>query len=174
LAKAVNFGFLYGQRADGFRIYARTEYGIMLTLEEAAELRTKFFERYRGLAEWHREAWAKAEAAEHQARTIFGRLLCAQGDRAWDMFQLLTSARVSGSAADVVKLAMVRTSAVLPSEVPLIATVHDELIFDSPRSQAEQYRSTIRMVMEDTFKELFGESLPIAVEAKVCDTWADK
>jgi DNA polymerase I-like protein with 3'-5' exonuclease and polymerase domains len=50
LAKAVNFGFLYGQGPKGFQQYARTEYGIFLTLEKATELRNKFFSRYRGLA----------------------------------------------------------------------------------------------------------------------------
>lgn len=44
LAKAVNFGFLYGQFPKGFRAYARTEYGIVLTLEQATELRDKFFD----------------------------------------------------------------------------------------------------------------------------------
>jgi DNA polymerase I-like protein with 3'-5' exonuclease and polymerase domains len=174
LAKAVNFGFLYGQRPDGFRIYARTQYGIILTLEQAAKLRTKFFERYCGLAEWHREAWIKAEAAENQARTIFGRLLCAQGDRDWDMFQLHTSALVSGSAADVIKKAMVKTVSVLPSDVPLVATVHDELIFDCPRAQAPMYAGIIRAAMEEAFHELFPPELPIEVEAKVVENWGEK
>jgi DNA polymerase I-like protein with 3'-5' exonuclease and polymerase domains len=42
-------------------------------------------------------------------------------------------------AADVLKLAMVRTAAMLPSDVRMVATVHDELILDSPSSEAAQY-----------------------------------
>src|SRR5262249_16781612 len=45
LAKAVNFGFLYGQGPKGFQQYARTDYGIVLSLEEAAKLRNRFFAR---------------------------------------------------------------------------------------------------------------------------------
>ena len=87
LAKAVNFGFLYGQQAQGFQRYARTEYGIVLSLEEATQLREKFFTQYCGLAQWHQDAWRKAEGNVREARTISDRLLLAQGDRDWDRFQ---------------------------------------------------------------------------------------
>lgn len=69
---------------------------------------------------------------------------------------------------------MVKAVSVLSRDVHLIACVHDEFIFDCPRSEAAQYTAIIRMVMEDAFKELFGPELPIEVEVKVCDTWADK
>jgi len=175
LAKAVNFGFLYGQGPKGFRQYARTEYGIVLSLEEATQLRNRFFARYVGLAKWHREAWESAEKGIAEERTVLGRLLLEQGEgRAWDRFQLHTSYRVSGSAADVLKVAMVKTTAMLPSDVHMVATVHDELIFDSPSAEAPQYGAMIRAIMEDAFKEVFGPELPIAVEAKVCTDWSEK
>jgi DNA polymerase I-like protein with 3'-5' exonuclease and polymerase domains len=104
-----------------------------------------------------------------------GRFLLEQGDgRDWDRFQLHTSYRVSGSAADVLKIAMVRTVAMLPSDVRLIATVHDELIFDCAGAEAIQYSGVIRAPMEDAFREVFVPELAIEVEAKVCNTWADK
>ena len=175
LAKAVNFGFLYGQRPKGFQQYARTEYGIVLSLEEATKLRNKFFARYTGLAKWHQEAWEKADQGIAEARTVLGRLLLEQGEgRDWDRFQLHTSYRVSGSAADVLKVAMVKSAAMLPSDVHMIATVHDELIFDSPSAEALQYSGMIRAIMEEAFKEVFGPDLPIEVEAKVCANWAEK
>jgi DNA polymerase-1 len=175
LAKAVNFGFLYGQRAEGFQQYARTQYGIVLSLQEAAELRDRFFARYRGLAKWHQEAWEAAHKGVREARTVLGRLLLEQGEgRDWDRFQLHTSYRVSGSAADVLKLAMVKSVAMLPTDVHMVATVHDELVFDSPSAQAAQYSDMIRMIMEEAFKEAFGPELPIEVEAKVCANWSAK
>jgi DNA polymerase-1 len=174
LAKAVNFGFLYGQQAQGFQRYARTEYGIVLSLEEATQLREKFFTQYCGLAQWHQDAWRKAEGNVREARTISDRLLLAQGDRDWDRFQVHTSYRVSGSAADCLKFSMVKAVEVLPSEVHLVATVHDEQIFDVPAVEAEQYRGIIAAVMKDAFTELFGPGLPIEVEAKVCANWGEK
>jgi DNA polymerase I-like protein with 3'-5' exonuclease and polymerase domains len=174
LAKAVNFGFLYGQGAKGFQQYARTEYGIVLSLEEATELRDKFFARYVGLAKWHQEAWEKAQKGISEARTPMGRLLLAQGDRDWDTFQVHTNYVVQGSAADIVKLAMVKTVAVLPSDVHLAATVHDELIFDAPRQEALQYQGIITAAMKDAFTEVFGPDVPIEVEAKVVSNWGEK
>jgi len=175
LAKAVNFGFLYGQGAKGFRLYARTQYGIVLSLEEATRLQDRFFARYCGLAKWHQQAWEEAHRGVREARTVLGRLLLEQGEgRDWDRFQLQTSYRVSGSAADVLKLAMVKSVAMLPTDVHMVATVHDELVFDSPSAQATQHSDVIRTAMEEAFKEVFGPDLPIEVEAKVCANWGEK
>jgi DNA polymerase I-like protein with 3'-5' exonuclease and polymerase domains len=174
LAKAVNFGFEYGQRAKGFRTYARTKYGIDLSLEEAAELREKFFTRYTGLARWHREAWENARNGVCEARTILGRLLVAEIEAdEWARFQLQTSYLVSGSAADVIKTAMVNTVAILPADVHLLASVHDELIFECPRAFAEDYKARIRLCMEESFRTLFPE-VPIEVEAQIVNNWAEK
>jgi len=52
-AKAVNFGFLYGMWWKKFREYAKTDYGIDFTDEEAAQIREMFFETYPRLSEWH-------------------------------------------------------------------------------------------------------------------------
>lgn len=53
LAKAENFGFLYGMGWRKFRVYALTEYGIRYTEQEAQEVREAFFARYRSLPDWH-------------------------------------------------------------------------------------------------------------------------
>jgi DNA polymerase I-like protein with 3'-5' exonuclease and polymerase domains len=173
LAKAVNFGFLYGQQANGFRTYARTQYGIVLDFAQATELRDKFFGCYHGLAKWHHAAWQKAQEGVECARTVLGRLLRAQGGRDWDRFQLHTNYTVQGSAADVIKTAMAKVTSLIPSDVRLVATVHDELVFDCPSAEAPQYTGIIRAVMEDAFHELFP-GLPIEVEAKQCAHWAEK
>ena len=173
LAKAVNFGFLYGQRGKGFQTYARINYGVDVSLDEAIRLRDKFFERYQGIALWHEDAWEKANNGVSEARTVIGRLLVEKSDDDWDRFQLQTSYRVSGSTADVVKTAMVDIVAVLPSDVHMIANVHDELIFDSPKDLAEQHRGVIKACMEESFRKLFPD-LPIEVEAKICANWAEK
>jgi DNA polymerase-1 len=174
LAKAVNFGFLYGQGADGFRTYARTGYGIELSLSEADSLRKNFFATYRGLKDWHSGAWEKAGNGVDENCTILGRRLFAQGTKSWDSFQLHTNYVVQGSAADVLKVAMVKLAGVLPTDVALVATVHDELIFDVPLGQAAHYQSVIVAAMKDAFTEIFGPELPVEVEAKICENWAKK
>jgi DNA polymerase I len=55
----------------------------------------------------------------------------------------------------------------------MIATVHNELIFDCPETQAAQHSAVIKAIMADSFKELFPD-VPILVEANVCASWAEK
>lgn len=52
-AKAINFGYLYGMYPKGFRDYARNDYGLHLTLEQAKQSRSAYFDMYPGLEEWH-------------------------------------------------------------------------------------------------------------------------
>src|SRR5262249_41247320 len=70
LAKAVNFGLIYGMSAGGFRPNAQAEYGLALTEEEAREYRAAFFRTYPGLARWH--AQVKRRHAP-ETRTLAGR-----------------------------------------------------------------------------------------------------
>jgi DNA polymerase I len=85
-----------------------------------------------------------------------------------------TAHRVSGSCADLLKVSMVKADAALPRDVYLVATVHDELVFDAPSSEAEQYCETVKRCMTEAFVEMFGDTLPVVVEARVCEHWGDK
>ena len=53
LAKAINFGLVYGMGAEGFQKYAENSYGVSLTLREAEKMRNAFFKAYPGLLAWH-------------------------------------------------------------------------------------------------------------------------
>ena len=68
LAKAVNFGLLYGQQAKGLVDYAASSYGVTLTVQKAEQIRNRFFARYQGLKRWHSEAWQKAEEGVSEVR----------------------------------------------------------------------------------------------------------
>ena len=172
VAKSANFGLLYGQSTAGFRVYSQTEFGVEMTLEQAARIRSAFFSEYKALALWHKEALAKAKTNQ-EARTILGRQLLPRSEQEWPRFNLWTAYRVSGSAADVLKNAMVKLTRVLTSQARLVATVHDELVFDVPASDAQELRGIIRLAMIDAFTELFAD-LPIEVETKVCNNWGEK
>jgi DNA polymerase I-like protein with 3'-5' exonuclease and polymerase domains len=74
LAKALNFGLLYGQSAEGLVRYAKTSYGVEMTEKQAAKTRAVFFKHYDGLAFWHAKAWGEVECTEVvEGRTILGR-----------------------------------------------------------------------------------------------------
>jgi DNA polymerase-1 len=101
LAKAVNFGLLYGMGAKGLRSYALRSYGVEMSLEEAALYRRRFFETYPGLRRWHeqeRRAWLRSET---ETRTLSGR-------RRTDVQRLIDrlNSPVQGTSADGLKLAL--------------------------------------------------------------------
>ena len=174
-AKAVSFGFLYGQSAKGFVAYARTTYGLSIRLEEAERFRENFFSTYPAFRRWHIECKRKsANPGNDSARTVFGRLLLAKKDDDWARFNMFTEYVVSGSCADLIKMAMIKVASVMPADVHLVATVHDELVYDAPADMAKQYCSMVRYAMEDTFVEMFGKAVPVEVEATVCANWGEK
>ena len=176
VGKPSNFGFLYGQSAEGLVPYAKAQWDSDLTLEEAARFRENFFETYPDIRRWHDECREKANNLSiTSARTVFGRLLLPDNETWWRRFNMFTNYVVQGSCADLIKAAMLKVSSVLPQDVRLIATVHDELVFDAPADMANHYCSVIRQAMTDAFIEMFGPEIARGVvEVKVCATWADK
>jgi DNA polymerase I-like protein with 3'-5' exonuclease and polymerase domains len=98
----------------------------------------------------------------------------AQKDDPWARFNLFTEYVVSGSCADLIKAAMIKVCAIMPEDAHLVATVHDELILDYPTDTAEQCRGRVESAMKEAFVEMFGDTVPIEVEAKVCCNWDEK
>ena len=176
IGKASNFGFVYGQGAKGFQEYARTEWGAELDLDQATAYRFNYFDLYRGIKRWHNECWNKAKYSDLvEARTIWGRRLYPAVESEWGRFNMHTEYVVSGSCADLIKLAMLRVSkAKLPLGAKMVATVHDELVFDVPAATAEESKRIIVEEMTAAFVEMFGTEIPVEVEAKVCANWGEK
>jgi DNA polymerase I-like protein with 3'-5' exonuclease and polymerase domains len=81
---------------------------------------------------------------------------------------------VSGSCADLLKAAMIRCVSTLPANVSMVATVHDELVFDAPADIADEACRVIRQAMLDVFTFMFGAEVPCEVEASVCNNWGEK
>mgnify|MGYP002525017544 CR=1 FL=1 len=73
LAKAVNFGLLYGQSAKGLVAYAKKAYGVEMEYERARDIRGRFFSAYTGLWEWHKNARRMAAEGAQNVRTALGR-----------------------------------------------------------------------------------------------------
>jgi DNA polymerase-1 len=99
LAKAVNFGLLYGQQAKGLVEYAASSYGVTLTEQEAEQIRKLFFARYQGLKRWHSQAWKRAEEGVSEVRTRLGRRrLLPDLSTKWKRFSALVNAPVQGGS----------------------------------------------------------------------------
>jgi DNA polymerase I len=173
LAKALNFGLVYGQQAKGFVRYVRDKFNITLTEEEAQKHRDAFFQLYQGLNSWHQDA-RQAAPGVTEGRTILGRRrLIAEDAPDWKRFQAQVNFVVQGGAAEALKTGMLGLAEKLPPEAQLIGTVHDELILQCPRKLAEEVLVITRCSMTDAFAKLFP-GLPVGVDGKLCDHWGEK
>ena len=101
LAKAVNFGLLYGQSAKGLVGYAKKKYGVEMEYERAHEIHGKFFSAYTGLREWHKNARKMAAQGAQSVHTILGRVQrLPKGEAAeWPRFTALVNTPAQGGAA---------------------------------------------------------------------------
>jgi DNA polymerase-1 len=166
LAKAVNFGLLYGMGAKGFRVYARSQYGVAMTDAEAARYRQAFFDAYPGLAAWHRRV-KRAHAAE--TRTLAGRRRLLAVDQS-DTLRLNTP--VQGTGADGLKAALGllwRRRGDCPGAVPVLA-IHDEIVVEADEGQAEAAATWLRRAMLDGMRP-YLDPVPVEVEVTAAQTW---
>lgn len=174
LAKAVNFGLLYGQSPKGLARYAQTAYGVTITEEEARMMRRKFFDTYGSLRQWHGLSRVSAEKGVQEIRTISGRRrLIPPSATEWERFTALVNTPVQGGCADGLKQALIDLSAALPDGAKIISTVHDEIIVECSEAQAEAVRDLLPATMRNAMAALFPQ-VPIEVEANICRHWGDK
>lgn len=174
LAKAVNFGLLYGQSAGGLVKYAASSYGVALAEKDAQQIRTKFFQTYTHLRQWHGASHIKAENGIGEVRTVMERRrLIPEGASEWEQFTALVNTPVQGGCADGMKRAIILLASRLPNGARIVSTVHDELILEAGDALSNQVREILEISMREAMADLFPQ-VPIEVEAKVCRSWGEK
>jgi DNA polymerase-1 len=172
LAKAVNFGFLFGMGAKRFQSYARDSYALELDERASVAAREAFFRTFPGIAAWHRRIGSLARRGETQAITV----TTAMGRRrtfpaGQFSFNAALNIPVQGTAAEGFKLAMLRLQ---PALAELggrgVLVVHDEYIAEVPEAEAERARALVERTMVAAMRELI-DSVPIVVEVEVARHW---
>jgi len=168
-AKAINFGLMYGMSAFGLTRQ------LDITRAEAQKYLDTYFERYTGVKDYI--ANTKAQAKEDMyVETIMGRRLylneinAANGLRRQAAERAAINAPLQGSAADIIKKAMIDIQGFLENEMPdvkMIMQVHDELIFEAPEKNAEEILSTMKGMMEKAVKL----DIPLIADAAIGDNW---
>ncbi len=164
LAKALNFGLVYGMGARTLREYARTGYGVDLTETEAKRFRERFFAAYPGLQAWHR----RQPPATTVTRTLAGRRRLEV-----NRFTDKLNSPIQGTGADVLKQALARLwthRSAVPSAVPVLA-VHDEIVIEVDAGEAEAAAKWLRGHMEAAGQGVVPD-VPIAVEVAVVADWS--
>jgi DNA polymerase-1 len=166
LAKAVNFGLLYGMSASGLMRSARADYGVVMSQEQAEQARQAFFQLYPAIQRWHRET-ARKRAAE--SRSLCGRRRLFD-DNAWLGHRLPSP--VLGTEADALKRALAllwQQREQMPGASPVLA-VHDELVLECDASQAAAAAAWLKQAMLDAIAPLI-DPVPVEVETTIARTW---
>ena len=153
-AKAINFGLMYGMSAFGLTRQLGIPRG------EAQEYLDTYFARYTGVRDYMDNIKAKAKEDKF-VETIMGRRLylneinAANGLRRQAAERAAINAPLQGSAADIIKKAMLDIDKLLLNEmqeVKMIMQVHDELVFECPKDNADIVMEKMKDTMEKTVK----------------------
>jgi DNA polymerase I-like protein with 3'-5' exonuclease and polymerase domains len=172
LAKAVNFGFLFGMGAKRFRSYARDSYGVELDEEQARQARQAFLSTFGGIAAWHRRVAALGHRSDRPitVRTAMGRRKRFEPGKF--SFNAALNIPVQGTAAEGFKRAMIELRPALRDLGGRgVLCVHDEYLAEVPSDRAEQARALVQQIMQDAMASLV-DSVPILVEARVAPAWS--
>ncbi len=168
-AKAINFGLIYGMSAFGLAKQIGVGRG------EAQEYVNLYFQRYPGVRDYMDNT--REQAKENGfVETIFGRRLylpeirSKNAPRRQHAERTAINAPMQGSAADIIKRAMIQVYQWLPEsgcDARMLMQVHDELILEVKEDQAEKFATELKAQME-TAAEL---AVPLEVDAGIGDNW---
>lgn len=172
-AKAINFGIIYGISAFGLANQ------LSIGREEAGAYIKKYFERFPGIRDYM-ESMKAACRRDGYVTTIFGRRahypeiqsknpsMRAFNERA------AINAPIQGSAADVIRRAMVRIEPAMAAarlSGAMLLQVHDELIFEVPDAEVEATVQLVRSVMEEAASPAVSLKVPLRVDARAAHNW---
>ncbi|NCF95827.1 MAG: DNA polymerase I [Bacteroidetes bacterium] len=170
-AKTVNFGIIYGVSAFGLAQQTN------LSRSEAKAIIDSYFATYPGIKDYI-DAQVASARDKGFVETLMGRrrylrdINSRNGAMRGHAERNAINAPIQGSAADIVKLAMLKVAKALDEgkfEAKLILQVHDELVFDAPRQELEKLQSMVKTSMESAYQL----KVPLIVDAGLGDNWLE-
>ncbi len=172
-AKAINFGIIYGISAFGLANQ------LAIPREEAGLYIKTYFERFPGIREYMESTKAFCRANGY-VETVFGRRMHFPrikspnpSERAFQE-RAAINAPIQGTAADVIRRAMVRMPGALADaglNARMLLQVHDELIFEVPDGETEQTIEVAKAVMTGALEPAVQFRVPIQVDARAANNW---
>jgi DNA polymerase-1 len=171
VGKTINFGVIYGMSSYGL------SQGLKIPKSDADRFIKTYFQRYSGVETFIKETIRKAEETGY-TKTILGRrrriptITSGNKTEKNQANRVAINSPIQGTAADIVKLAMVKLRDRLVREklsTRLLLQVHDEIILESPEEEVERVLPLVKSVMEDAI------DLPIAlkVQCEAGDSWGE-
>lgn len=170
-AKAVNFGIIYGQSAFGL------SQNLGIPRKEAAEIIENYFNTYPNIKKYMNETMNFARENGY-VETIMGRRRYLRDINSANQTvrgfaeRNAINAPIQGSAADMIKIAMIRIHQDIKDQklaAKMTMQVHDELVFDVPKSEA----TVMKKIIEDGMKNAIKTKVPIVVEVGEGSNWLE-
>jgi DNA polymerase-1 len=174
-AKAINFGIIYGISAFGLSQQLSIPQG------EAKAYIDAYFAKYPGIRDYMDRTKEQARAQGY-VTTIFGRRCHVPGindknpARRSFMERAAINAPIQGSAADIIKRAMIRIDPALAKArlaARMLLQVHDELLFEVPAAEVEATSALVKKIMEGAAGPALELSVPLVADVGVADNWAE-
>ena len=170
-AKAVNFGIIYGQSAFGLA------QNLNISRKEAKQIIDSYFEQYPTIKGYMDETVAKARENGYVETIMKRRRYLSDINSANAVVRGFAernavNAPIQGSAADVIKLAMIGVHGAMKEanlKSKMLLQVHDELVFDVHESETNLMKDLVKREMESAVEFI----VPIEVEMEVADNWLD-
>ena len=165
-AKSINFGIIYGISAHGLSVQ------LGITRAEAGDYIAKYFAQYPGIPEYMDRTTQFARAHEY-VETLYGRRVHVRDinskNGAFRQFseRAAINAPLQGTAADIIKKAMVTVEAAIEGKGKLLLQVHDELIVEAPTENCDALKPIIKRAME----QVASLSVPLTVDVGIGANW---
>ncbi len=170
-AKAINFGIIYGMSAYGL------SRELCISRQMAGTYIDHYFDRYKGVKRFMERAVEEARRTR-QTSTLLGRIRLLpeidSANRNVRQFaeRIALNTPIQGTAADLLKLAMIRVEAAIAEKglrSAMLLTVHDELIFEAPPEEMESLETLVKGIMEG----VWDLRVPLKVNAGSGDNWTE-
>ncbi|MDO8584723.1 MAG: DNA polymerase [bacterium] len=166
MAKTLNFGIIYGMGPQAFARQSGLSY------IEAEEFITQYFRNFSGIQQWQERTIMKARETGY-VENLNGRkrwvpnIISPNQRSASEARRAAINMPIQSLAADMLKMAMIAVRRVFP-DIPLILSIHDELVFEVPDGMLKKAATELRRIMESVYQL----SVPVKVDAASGKNWA--
>ena len=178
-AKQINFGYIYGQEATGFRLKLAKETDIIISQEEAERIRNNFFATYSALPRWY-ALIRKVIEDNHQIRTPFGRLRRFPGyaemsqEEKEEVIRQAINAPVQSTSSDINLFAMLELKSAIRKDglndrIRFLLTVHDSLLLELE----DRYIPWVRSILDASINQWKWLKVPMRMDYEIGERWGE-
>ena len=171
-AKAVNFGFIYGQTWQGFKNYAKGTFGVILTDDEAKTFRQGFFSKYFGIDSWHKRVTKEIYSGGRTTTTVFNRIRYLTGKNDGQLIRQALNTPVQSPASDCNLISMHYIwKHIDPTQCRCSLTVHDQCMLVVKSEYLKTAVEIVRASGKHVSSRCSWLKVPFVLDLKTGQNW---